>query len=81
MAGVPEAQSFDPATAAYSLRYRPDPSVTLPTEIAVPRDMHYPAGYRVRITGATATRTRGGRRLRVTASPGAQAVTVAITPR
>ena len=58
IAGVPAAMSFDAATGAFRLRYRPDRRITAPTEIFV-SPLHYPDGYRVTVTGGTAVRVSG----------------------
>jgi endoglycosylceramidase len=74
-AGQPLAQRFDPATGAFEFRYRPDPSVTAPTSIAVPTDP-YPDGYTVTAAGANVTSAPNAGRLTLVADPGATEVTV-----
>lgn len=45
-AGIPLAMHFSTETGAFRFRYRPDRSITAPTEIFV-SPLHYPHGYRV----------------------------------
>lgn len=53
IAGRPLAMSFDPATAAFHLRYAPYRSVRAPTVVFVPTAIHYPHGYCARVRGGT----------------------------
>jgi endoglycosylceramidase len=72
--------SFDARTGAFRFRYRPDRRIAAPTEVFV-SPLHYPDGYRVRVTGGTAQRLPG-RLLEVTPAPGrTEPVTVRITGR
>lgn len=50
-AGIPQSLSFDPDTGAFAYRYTPR-LATGPTEIFVPRALHYPGGYTVTVSGA-----------------------------
>jgi endoglycosylceramidase len=45
-AGIPLRMRFSTSTGAFRFRYRPDRSITAPTEIFV-SPLHYPHGYRV----------------------------------
>ncbi|PWN01499.1 endoglycoceramidase [Nocardioides silvaticus] len=76
VAGVPTALSFDVRTGAFRFRYRPDRTITEPTEIFV-SPLHYPDGYAVQVTGGTAEeRPDGALDVRPT---GVGAVTVTIS--
>jgi endoglycosylceramidase len=76
VAGTPTEMSFDIDSGAFLLRYRPDRSITQPTEIFV-SPLHYPHGYRVSVDGGTALR-RPGRMVDVTPTTDGP-VTVRIT--
>jgi endoglycosylceramidase len=76
-AGTPLQQRFDPATAAFTFRYAPDPSITAPTSIVVPQRA-YPTGYAATVTGGTVTSAADAGRLTVVADPGATEVTVSV---
>jgi hypothetical protein len=79
-AGSPLQQRFDPATGDYLLRFRPDPTVTLPTSIVVPGRV-YPAGYEVSVVAGSVTSAPDAGRVLVVADPGATEVVVRITRR
>jgi endoglycosylceramidase len=79
-AGSPLQQRFDPATGDYLLRFRPDPTVTLPTSIVVPGRV-YPAGYEVSVVAGSVTSAPDAGRVLVVADPGATEVAVRITRR
>ncbi len=53
IAGRPVSVSFNPATGAFHLVYRPNRSVHAPTVVFVPTQIHYPHGYCAQVTGAT----------------------------
>ncbi|MCL6094717.1 MAG: cellulase family glycosylhydrolase [Actinobacteria bacterium] len=53
IAGIPEYMSYDPSTAKFELRYRPNPHITEPTVVFVPESLNYPKGYCARAIGAT----------------------------
>ena len=57
-AGTPLRLSFDTGTGAFRYRYRPDPAVTAPTRVFV-SPLHYPDGYRVRMTHGSVVRRAG----------------------
>ncbi len=78
VAGVPTAMSFDATTGDFRLRYRPDTTISAPTEIFV-SPLHYPDGYRVNVTGGTAVR-QSGRMVHVTPTSDGP-VTVTVTGR
>jgi hypothetical protein len=70
--------SFDIRSGRFSLRYRPDPSVSAPTEIFVPAAIQYPRGFSVSVEGG-ASETRGSQSLLlVRASPNSDEVIVRI---
>jgi endoglycosylceramidase len=48
-AGTPLRMRFEHRDGDFLLRYRPDPAIDAPTRIFV-SPLHYPAGYRMRIT-------------------------------
>lgn len=50
-AGVPLEMSFNPDTAEFAYRYAPR-IASAPTEIYVPVQLHYPAGYETQVSGA-----------------------------
>ncbi len=77
-AGTPLAMSFDAATGAFSYRYRPDPTITAPTEVFV-SPLHYPDGYDLEVTGGSAVRRPDG--LVHVRPGGASEVSVRITAR
>jgi len=77
-AGTPLEMRFDTGTGAFRYRYRPDPSIEAPTEIFV-SPLHYPRGWRVRVTHGSAVK-RGKTRLLVTAD-GSRPVTVRVVRR
>lgn len=76
-AGTPVSLRFDPTTGTMRYRYRPRPGVT---EIAV-SDVHYPDGYRVKVTGGHVTSMPGASLISVVATPGAVVTTVSVTRR
>ncbi|KAA1425721.1 cellulase family glycosylhydrolase [Nocardioides antri] len=78
VAGVPRRMSFDVDTGAFRLRYRPDTRIAAPTKIFV-SPLHYPGGYRVRVTGGTAVRVPG--RMVHVRPAGAGPVKVTVTRR
>jgi endoglycosylceramidase len=65
VAGVPTSMSFDPASGAFSLRYRAAPAVTAPTVVVVPVSTHYPNGYCAEVTGGRITSAPQASRLDV----------------
>jgi endoglycosylceramidase len=77
-AGTPLALSFDAATRAFNYRYTPR-CAGGPTEIYVPA-LHYPAGYKLELTGARSVSPPGASNLRLEALPGAAEVEVKISP-
>lgn len=79
-AGTPLEMSFDTDTGGFRYRYRPDPSITAPTEIFV-SPLHYPDGYTVTVDGGVAVR-RPGNLLWVRPTAGrTDPVTVQVTAR
>jgi endoglycosylceramidase len=86
VAGTPEAWSFDPATKAFALRYttrRPAGRgrfrAGAQTEIAAP-PVQYPTGYGVAVHGATVVSAPGAATLVVAQCPGADEVSIAVSP-
>lgn len=79
-AGIPKALSFDPDTAAFSYRYTPRPA-TAPTEIFVPRALHYPSGYTVTVSGARVISAVDASPLLLENLAGATEVTVTLARR
>jgi endoglycosylceramidase len=77
-AGTPVSQRFDPATGAFSFRYRPDRTITAPTSIVVP-SRAYPDGYVVDVTGGSATSAPNAGRLTVEPDATSTEVTVTVT--
>lgn len=78
-AGTPGPQTFDPATGQFTYSYATAPKVSAPTEIVVP-PYDYPHGYRIVVTGATATSAPGDTLVTLVASAGYRRVTVSVTP-
>jgi endoglycosylceramidase len=78
-AGTPTAQSFDPASGAFSYSYTPDPAVTAPTQIFVPVAQYYPKGYQVSVSGASVTSAPNAPLLTLQNTAGAAAVTLKLS--
>jgi endoglycosylceramidase len=76
-AGTPTMQRFDPATGRFEYRFRPDPSATGPTSIALPPDV-YPQGYTATVDGGTVTSAPDDGRLTVEAGGDAVEVVVRV---
>lgn len=74
--GTPVELSFDPATAAFHYRYRPNASAIGHTEIYVPVALHYPDGYSVTTSGATVVSKSNAKVLLLENLPGATEVVV-----
>ncbi len=79
VAGRPTSVVFDPASGAFSLRYRPTAQVRGPTVIFVPVRIHYPDGYCARVLGGRVTSAPGAGLLLVTNANGARSVNVAVS--
>lgn len=79
-AGIPQALTFDPDTAAFEYRYTPR-AARGPTEIFVPVALHYPQGYALEVSGAKSQSAGNAGRLKLENLPGATEVTVRITRR
>jgi endoglycosylceramidase len=77
-AGTPLAMSFDTATGDFRYRYRPDRSITAPTQVFV-SPLHYPHGYDVRVAGGRVV-DRDGRLLSIRAN-GRKVVTISVVDR
>ena len=78
-AGEPISLTFDPESGEMRYSYRPKP-LGVPTEIAV-SDVHYPNGYVVTVTGATATSPPGAEVVTLDGLPKARRVDVVIRRR
>ena len=86
LAGTPEAYDFDLDSRRFDLRYSTARAggggrfgVGSQTEVFVPR-LHYPQGYRVVAEGARVVSAPGAPVLRLRRCPGAERVTVQVTP-
>ena len=77
IAGTPIAWTYDDATRALTVTWRPDPAIAAPTVIAVPARV-YPAGVAVECGGCTVE--RGDGEVSLGAIAGAEQ-TATITPR
>ena len=86
VAGTPQQFRFHPSTGVFNLRY----STTAPagyrlarsvrTVVFLPR-IHYPDGYRVRLTGARVVSPPGSRRLQLERFQGAANVRLEVSPK
>jgi endoglycosylceramidase len=79
-AGTPLSQRFDPATGAFTFRYRPDRSITAPTSISVP-GRAYPDGYVAEVRGGTVTSSPDAGRVTVEPDATSDEVSVHVTRR
>ncbi|HET8979671.1 MAG TPA: cellulase family glycosylhydrolase [Solirubrobacteraceae bacterium] len=79
-AGVPGAQSFDPATRTFRYRYRPDRALRVATDLELP-PYTYPTGYTVQVTGAWVLSRRNAALLELRALPHAARVSVTVRAR
>ena len=84
IAGTPSGWHWDPATDTFTLRYSTRrvggrPGSGLDTRVYLPR-VHYPAGYRVTVTGAAVARS-GASGLVLRNGKGARAVSLTVTAR
>jgi endoglycosylceramidase len=77
-AGTPISQRFDPATGAFTFRYRPDHAITAPTSIVVP-SRAYPDGYAADVVGGSVTSAPNAGRLTVEPDAASTEVTVTVT--
>jgi endoglycosylceramidase len=48
IAGIPRSFSYDPDSRVFSLTFDPSPSSTMPSEIYLPAERHYPEGWSLR---------------------------------
>lgn len=78
-AGDPVSMRFDMHTRRFEFTYRPDPTVTAPTEIFVP-SFQYPNGVKVDAGGGTYEVDADGQMVRVNAPAGAETHVVVVTP-
>jgi endoglycosylceramidase len=85
VAGTPERFDFEPSSACFELTYSTAPvgggrfTGELETEVFLPR-IHYPAGYRAEVDGATVTSEGGANVLRLAALSGAGRVSLSVSP-
>ncbi|HYA69221.1 MAG TPA: cellulase family glycosylhydrolase, partial [Acidimicrobiales bacterium] len=79
IAGTPTSMSFDPASAAFTLRFHSDPRITEPTVIFVPVSTHYPDGYCATAKGARIVSSPNATYLDVENGARAAEVTVSVT--
>ncbi len=79
VAGTPTSMSFDPTTAAFTLRYRSNPKISAPTVIVVPVSTHYPHGYCLRVSGARNTSRPGATHIDLENGATATEVAVSVT--
>lgn len=79
IAGTPTSMTFDQSSAAFSLSYAPNATVTEPTVIFVPLSEHYQRGYCAKVTGGRVTSLPGAEHLDVVNAPGATEVQVSVT--
>ena len=80
VAGTPTTMSFDPTSAVFTLRYRPDPTIHAPTVIFVPTSLHYVHGYCAIASGGRITSASDANPLTVANGPGATTVQVMVRP-
>jgi endoglycosylceramidase len=78
-AGTPLSYSFDPATDTMHYSFTPDHSIGAPTVVYVGR-LHYPDGYRAKVTGGNVLSAPGATRLLIAARRRATAVDVVLAP-
>jgi endoglycosylceramidase len=85
ISGTPIRFSFDPAARRFELvytRHRASGNGSFGrglTTVFVPK-IQYPAGFVAKVTGGSAVRGPGGRRLFVRADPGSQRIALTVTP-
>ncbi len=68
-AGVPLSMSFDLKRRIFTYSFRPDPALSAPTELYIPR-CHYPEGYRVQLTDGSYEKKEDDQMLLITSSRG-----------
>jgi endoglycosylceramidase len=79
-AGTPLTYRYDPAADSFSTRYTPDPAVHAPTVVYVP-PIHYPAGYKVSVSGARVVSNPGASLLQLVNERGAREVSLVVTSK
>jgi len=77
-AGVPLFMSFDLKKRRFTYRFLPDPAISAPTELFIPR-YHYPKGYRVEVSAGTHRKDEATQLLLISSSQPAE-TTVTIDP-
>jgi len=77
-AGVPLFMSFDLKKRRFTYRFLPDPAISAPTELFIPR-YHYPKGYRVEVSAGTHRKDEANQLLLISSSQPAE-TTVTIDP-
>lgn len=84
VAGTPTSWSFDTASRAFAFEYATKlpagaAGAGMPTEVYVPRGQ-YPAGYAVKVSGASVVSSPTAGRLTLCAAPGAAKVSLGLAP-
>ena len=79
-AGEPLSMRFDLAAKRFEFTFKPDASVSAPTEVFVPQ-YQYPNGVEVTVSGGTFEHDAAAQRVLVSATPGSESCTVVITPK
>ena len=79
IAGTPLSISFAPKSGAFHLAYKPKHSITAPTVIFVPTQVHYPDGYCARASGGRVISNSNSELLEVLNSRSAHTVSVDVT--
>jgi hypothetical protein len=77
-AGTPLSMSFNLKKRRFIFTFRPDPGISAPTELFIPR-IHYPKGYRVELTGGTYQKDDAQQLLLITSTGDAE-TRVTVTP-
>lgn len=79
--GTPLSLSFDPDSAAFHYRYKPNAAAKGNTEIYVPVALHYPNGYDVTVSGAKVISKPNARMLLLQDLPDATEVVVDLSAK
>jgi endoglycosylceramidase len=79
IAGTPLSISFAPRSGAFHLVYEPKHSITAPTVIFVPTQVHYPDGYCARASGGRVISNSNSQLLEVLNNRSAHSVSVDVT--
>lgn len=79
VAGTPASVSFNSTTGAFEMTYLAKKSVTAPTVVFVPTEIHYPNGYCASVSGGTVVSAANSDHLEVRNSPHAGVVRIGVT--